>query len=112
MHSRSSLSYIDDGARLTLSEGRPGFDREEMTVLDGEHRLLYLACEGVATDRALATLLARETGRTIDHAEVAATLEPLVEQGLMLREGRSYLSLARPPAPPSRNDRLLKADAE
>ena len=77
-------------------EGRPGFDPEELTVLDGEHRLLYLACEGVATDRALATLLARETGRTIDYAEVGVTLEPLVEQRLLLREGRSYLSLGLP----------------
>jgi ribosomal peptide maturation radical SAM protein 1 len=96
VHPHSSLSYVDDGAKLTLTEGRPGFDRDELTVLDGEHRLLYLACEGVATDRALATRLARETGRTIDHAEVGVTLEPLVEQGLMLREGSSYLSLGLP----------------
>ena len=93
LHARSSLSYVDDGVKLTLEEGRPGFDRDELTVLDGEHRLLYLACEGVATDRALATLLARETGRTVDHGEIEVTLEPLVEQGFMLRERRSYLSL-------------------
>ena len=93
VHRHSSLCYVDDGAKLTIEEGRPGFDRDELTVLDGEHRLLYLACEGVATDRALATLLARETGRTVDAAEVGVTLEPLVEQGLLLREGRSYLSL-------------------
>ena len=66
----------------------------ELTVLDGEHRLLYLACDDVATDRALASLLTRENGSSVDDAEVGAMLGPLVEQGLMLREGRSYLSLA------------------
>jgi len=90
----SLLSYVDDGARLTVAEGRPGFDGAELTVLDGEHRLLYLACEDVATDRALASLLARESGSGVDDSEVEATLRPLVEQGLMLREGRSYLALA------------------
>jgi ribosomal peptide maturation radical SAM protein 1 len=93
VHQHSLLSYDDDGARLTLTEGRPGFDRDELTVLDGEHRLLYLACDDVATVRTLASLLTRETGRSVDDAEVGATLAPLVEQGLMLREGRSYLSL-------------------
>jgi ribosomal peptide maturation radical SAM protein 1 len=96
VHAHSSLSYVDDGVKLTLTEGRPGFDCDELTVLDREHRLLYLACEGAATDRALATLLAREMGRTTDRAEVGVTLEPLVEQGLMLREGRSFLSLGLP----------------
>ena len=87
---------MDDGAQLTLTDERPGFDRDELTVLDGEHRLLYLACDGVATERALASLLAGEKRRSVDKAEVRATLEPLVEQGLMVREKRSYLSLGLP----------------
>ncbi len=96
VHARSALSYVDDGLRLTLTDGRPAFGRDELTILDGEHRLLYLACEAVATDRALAARMAAEQRSGLDEAAVRAALEPLVEQGLMLREGRSYLSLGLP----------------
>ena len=93
---RSSLTFVDQGDRLALVDHRPGFDREEMTVLDGEHRALYLACDGVQSDHALAALLSHETGRAVGVDEVASLLEPLVDDGLMLREGRSYLALGLP----------------
>ncbi|MBE3073794.1 MAG: hypothetical protein IMZ75_02440, partial [Actinobacteria bacterium] len=75
---------------------RPGFDPDELTVLDAEHRVLYLACDGVQTDRALATLLSRTTKRDVGAGEVETLLQPLVEQGHMLREARSYLALGLP----------------
>ena len=53
---QGTLSYVDDGVKLTLIDRRPGFYPDELTVLDAEHRTLYLACDGVQTDRALATL--------------------------------------------------------
>lgn len=95
-HPRATLSYIDDGVKLSLIERRPGFDPDELTVLDAEHRVLYLACDGVQTDRALATLLARATRRDVGAGEVETLLQPLVEQGHMLREARSYLALGLP----------------
>jgi ribosomal peptide maturation radical SAM protein 1 len=97
---QSTLSCVDDGVKLTLTDRRPGFDPEELTVLDAEHRLLYLACDGVQTDGALATLLARATRRDVVVAEVDALLRPLVEQGLMLREDRAYLALGLPAGRP------------
>ena len=97
---QSTLSFVDDGVKLTLTDRRPGFDPEELTVLDAEHRLLFAACDGVQTDGALATLLARATTRDVAAAEVEALLRPLVEQGLMLREDRTYLALALPPDRP------------
>jgi ribosomal peptide maturation radical SAM protein 1 len=95
-HPRSSLTFADDGDKLTLTEGRPGFDPDESTVLDGEHRALYLACGDVRGERALATQLSREIARDVTADEVATLLRPLVDQGLMLREGRSYLALGLP----------------
>ena len=92
----SSLTFVDQDGRLALIDRRPGFDPEELTVLDGEHRTLYLACDGVQADDALASLLTRETGRDVGVNEVASLLEPLVKDGLMLREGRSYLALGLP----------------
>jgi ribosomal peptide maturation radical SAM protein 1 len=93
VHRHSFLSSIDDGAELTLTDGRPGFDRDELTVLDGEHRLLYRTCERVTTTRTLASLLTRERNARVDDADIEVLLRPLVEQGLMLQEGRAYLSL-------------------
>jgi len=92
----SSLTFVDQGGKLALIDHRPGFDPEELTVIDDEHRALYLACDAVQADGALASLLSRETGRDVGVDEVTSLLEPLVKGGLMLREGRSYLALGLP----------------
>jgi ribosomal peptide maturation radical SAM protein 1 len=106
---RGMLSYVDDGMKLTLIDRRPGFDPDELTVLDAEHRLLYLACDGVQTDRALATLLADTTSREVGAGEVETLLRPLVDLGLMLREGHSYLALGLPPS--TESDDTLRESA-
>jgi ribosomal peptide maturation radical SAM protein 1 len=92
----SVLRYADEGERLVLADGRPGFDPDQLTVLNGEHLLLYRACDAVQPAARLATLLSRETGRACARADVEELLAPLVEQSLMLREDGSYLSLALP----------------
>jgi ribosomal peptide maturation radical SAM protein 1 len=90
------LWSADDGQRLVLSDSRPGFDAEQLTVLDGEHRLLYLACATIQTTGTLANELTHDTGRHVDTAEVQELLRPLLDQGFMLRDGERYLSLALP----------------
>ncbi len=90
------LWSADNGQRLVLSDSRPGFDAEQLTVLDGEHRILYLACATIQTAGTLTTELAHGTGRHVDAAEVQELLQPLLDQGLMLRDGERYLSLALP----------------
>ena len=92
----SVLWCADEGERLVLADGRPGFDSGELTMLDGEHLLLYRACDAVQPAGRLARLLEQATGRVCTTGDVQALLAPLVEQGLMLREGGSYLSLALP----------------
>ena len=91
---KALLWWTDDGRRLTISDSRPGFDAEQFTVLDGEHRLLYLACDAVRPATALAAELAAGGGRSLGVADVHELAEPLVEQGFMLRDGDAYLGLA------------------
>jgi hypothetical protein len=64
-----------------------------MTLLEGEPRTLYLACDAVRTASDQAGELAAAAVRDRSEAEVEETLAPLVAQGLALREGRRYLSL-------------------
>ena len=93
-HAASRLAFATEGERLVIFEGRAGFDSDEVTVLDGGHRLLYAACSGARTVQGLAGELSAATGRAVTAGDVAELLEPLVEQGLMLREGDRYLALA------------------
>ena len=93
-HERSALTFVDDGVRLSLVDRRPGFDSDELVVLDGDHRALYLACAAVRPAGALAKVLSRRAGRRVDADEVAEALRPLVDEGWMLCEGHSYLALA------------------
>lgn len=93
-HRASRLAFAAEGERLVVFEGRPGFEADECTMLDGDHRLLYLACAAARPDGALAADLAAATGRSVTAADVGELLGPLVDEGLMLREGRRYLSLA------------------
>ena len=65
-----------------------------MTLLEGKHRTLYLARDAVRTASRLAGKLATAAGRDTSEAEVGETLAPLAAQGLVLREGLRYLSLA------------------
>ena len=99
LHSSSMLAYSDDGDQIVVFEKRPGFDQEEVTVLDGEHRHLFLACDGVRNVAGLARELSARRGGEVSPAETRDLLDQIVEQGLMLSEGSSYLSLALPLPP-------------
>jgi hypothetical protein len=88
------LRYADDGETLTIDEGRLAFFTEDYTVLTGAHRAVYLAADAVATEEALGTAAAEAEGRGLAEGELEELLEPLLDQGLMLRDGDRYLSLA------------------
>jgi ribosomal peptide maturation radical SAM protein 1 len=90
----SVLAYADHGDSLVLFERRPGFDGEELTVLDGVHRALYLACDAARTVGSLARQLGEEVGAPLRDGDLEQALVELVETGVMLHEGSRYLSLA------------------
>lgn len=92
---KALLWWSDDGRELTISDSRPGFDTEQLTVLDGEHRLLYLACDAARPAAELAAdLTAAGSGAPLEAADVQELAAPLVEQGFLLRDGDAYLGLA------------------
>ena len=70
--------------------------RAPLTALRGTDRLLYLACDAACDARRLAESVASSGGGPILPEEVARRLEPLLERGLMVKDGSRYLALAVP----------------
>jgi ribosomal peptide maturation radical SAM protein 1 len=83
----SGLFAVDVDGRLWVWDLRPAA-RAPLHVLEGEERALYLACDAAADRRGLAGA----HGLSAD--AVDERLGPLVERGLMLRDGGRYLALA------------------
>jgi hypothetical protein len=92
---RAVLSFSDDGEQVVLLDDRTGEGAEELTVLTGLHRTMYLACDEVTTTAQL-----REATGTVHGAmtadEFTEALEGLVAEGLILRDGPRCLSLGLP----------------
>jgi hypothetical protein len=86
-HPESELFYAERGGELMLWDLRPTAG-EALVVLNGLDRKLYLACDGI---RNLKTLAAESA---IEVEQVEQRVQPLVERGLMLRQGDRLLSLA------------------
>jgi ribosomal peptide maturation radical SAM protein 1 len=78
----SELVSIDIGNRLLLFDTRPRAG-SPISVLAGEDRELYLACDAI-------------TDSSQVDASSAARLSAMADRGLMLKEGPRYLSLAVP----------------
>jgi ribosomal peptide maturation radical SAM protein 1 len=78
----SELVSIDINGRLLLFDTRPRA-RYPISMLAGEDRELYLACDAI-------------TDSSQVDASSAARLNTLVDRGLMLKVGARYLSLAVP----------------
>jgi ribosomal peptide maturation radical SAM protein 1 len=94
VHRESGLFCADRGGELWIWDLRPGAS-EALTVLKGLERALYLACDSVRGLRRLA----EETEAPAD--EIEERLEPLLERGLMVRQGDRLLSLAVAASAPS-----------
>ncbi|MBI3684645.1 MAG: RiPP maturation radical SAM protein 1 [Acidobacteria bacterium] len=92
-HQQSELVCEDKGDQLLIWDLRPVAARM-MTVLEGPERLLYLACDGVRAIRWLEQNAEHVFGATVASARIEEMLSPLLQQGLMMRDGDSILSLA------------------
>jgi len=88
----SDLFSIDLGTLLLIGDLRP-MTGSRLTVLTGLQRALYLACDAAQSLSALQAAANQSSSGTTD---VEALLQPLLADGLMVREGYSYLSLAVP----------------
>jgi ribosomal peptide maturation radical SAM protein 1 len=97
VHEDSELLVLDKGAHhpLQIWDLRP-VARDPLTVLTGIRRALYLECDCIRTVHQLQPAAEEHAGGAVSAREIDELLRPLVEQGLMLRERNSYLSLAVP----------------
>jgi ribosomal peptide maturation radical SAM protein 1 len=91
----SDLLSIEAGEHLVIVDMRP-VSRTPFTVLNGLARRLYGECDAVSDLSQLARA-ASAGGRATPTVDVIEqTLAPLIEQGLLLRDGSRYLALAIP----------------
>jgi ribosomal peptide maturation radical SAM protein 1 len=94
-HAHSHLFQTDAAGELTLWDQRPAA-RQDFTVLMGLARRLYLACASIQGLNQLRRQATEELGREATAEEIEEVLRPLLEAGLMVREGDAFLSLALP----------------
>lgn len=92
-HADSELLTIDKQSCLLIWDLRPCAS-QPLTVLDEPLRTLYQACDSIQSAQALSARLAEDGLPGVSALDIDSLLEPLIEQGLMLRDGHSYLSLA------------------
>jgi ribosomal peptide maturation radical SAM protein 1 len=90
---RSELLSVVAGDALVILDSRPAA-REPFTQLRGVERALYEACDAVTNPSSLAASAERAGFGRLSEAEVADRLGPLLERGLILRDGARLLALA------------------
>lgn len=93
-HESADLFYVDNGEQLFMWDERPVALGPPLTTLSGIQRLLYIECDTVQNISCLTGIRKSLTRKAASKARVEQLLQPLVEKGLMIREGDSYLSLA------------------
>jgi ribosomal peptide maturation radical SAM protein 1 len=91
-HPRSELLAIDLGETLLIVDYRPKAPGGSY-VLDGIDGMLYRACDAATGIERLRRLSA-DRGWPMTRAEIESRLQPLLDAGLMVREGDAYLALA------------------
>ncbi|HEX6291753.1 MAG TPA: RiPP maturation radical SAM C-methyltransferase [Herpetosiphonaceae bacterium] len=91
----SDLFSVDKETFLMIWDLRP-IAQKPLTVLTGMQRILYIACDTARNISQLRQVVEEHTGETASATAVEELFQPLLEQGLMLREDHSYLSLAIP----------------
>jgi ribosomal peptide maturation radical SAM protein 1 len=106
----SDLVSVDAGDDLLVVDLRPG-SRQPSRVLSGLARFLYAECDAVRDVSQLARAAAAG-GAAVSPDEIERMLDPLIEEGLLLRDGSRYLALAIPLGeyvPPAATKRRIAA---
>ncbi|MDJ0947885.1 MAG: RiPP maturation radical SAM C-methyltransferase [Alphaproteobacteria bacterium] len=92
---KSALFYVDKDDALMIWDLRPGA-RSHLYALRGALRVLYVACDTACSLGQLRKTILAETGQEWDDERIEEELRPLLDCGLMIREGQLFLSLAIP----------------
>jgi ribosomal peptide maturation radical SAM protein 1 len=102
-HPTSHLFWADEEGGLLIWDRRPAAVHA-YTTLTGLGRRLYLACDAIQGVGQLRRAAAEHLDREATAKEIEDVLGPLLEAGLMVRDGDALLSLALPlaeDAPPA-----------
>jgi ribosomal peptide maturation radical SAM protein 1 len=94
-YATSDLFWVDKGTHLLIWDLRLAAE-ESLTVLAGEQRFLYMACDQTKNIRQLHELWLSQFAQAPDVVSIEAHLQTLVSKGLVIKDGDSYLSLAIP----------------
>ena len=94
-YGENDLFFADLGSQLLVWDLRRNAG-EALTVLTGLQRALYLACDACRTLDDLTHLAAEVTSSPALHETVEEALTPLIDRGLVVRDGNVFLSLAIP----------------
>jgi ribosomal peptide maturation radical SAM protein 1 len=89
------LFSVDTGDSLLLWDLR-SMSTALLTMLGGADRILYQACDGACDVRSLTECVARSGHGRFSPEAVEQRLKPLVDNGLLIRDGSRYLALAIP----------------
>ncbi len=93
---RSDIDLVSKvvNGRLRIWDFRPDA-RQRLTTLTGIDRLLDEACDQIADTTQLAAL-AQNAGAPLTTQQIVDRLGPLIERGLLLKDGGRHLALAIP----------------
>jgi ribosomal peptide maturation radical SAM protein 1 len=91
----SAVFYADLESALVVCDTRP-MATSPITVLMDLDRRLYLECDGTTDVRRLVGVTRTVCGAALSVEAVVQRLEPLVQSGLLLKDGTRYLALAIP----------------
>jgi ribosomal peptide maturation radical SAM protein 1 len=92
VHPESGLFFESRGEELRVWDLRP-VASSLLTVLTGLERFLILACDRIRTLQRLAGEAETAEGRPVPVEEIEERLQPLLDRGLMIRQGDRLLSL-------------------
>jgi len=92
-YQHSHLWFIEKGEYLLIRDQRP-IAHKPLIILSGLQKLLYLACDRIRSLRQLQELVGEQGIGTVSLQEIVDSLQPILEDGLMIQERDAYLSLA------------------
>jgi ribosomal peptide maturation radical SAM protein 1 len=90
---KEHLLMVEKGTSLLIFDWRH-VAKQRLTVLTGLQKDLYLFCDSIRSNRHLQDFVKEHATDEEIQQDPEALLQPLIEQGLMICDGASYLSLA------------------
>ncbi|MEQ8168138.1 MAG: RiPP maturation radical SAM C-methyltransferase [Candidatus Eremiobacterota bacterium] len=93
VYPESSLIYMDYRKHLIISDRRSGA-KEEITIISGLERLLYLACDSIKSISELKNISEKYRGKKYSEEEILEIINPLSDRGFIRGEDNKYLALA------------------